>query len=457
MKKFIVCFIMILPILLTGQRIEIPKDNPGNHLDLKLVYQNYTVKTQNNYGHTISSRKDSLLLLKVNGAYFSSKETGVSKPVFNKYLSECPEALKISNSGFNLYKKNRQFTHLSNALNIVGVVGTIYYGYSYLKSKKNSYLYPTIGFGIVFGSSYFFQKYANSQYHKADKKMLNAIEIYNLNCYVPPDNLPINANSTENGQNNKNEKILLEYHKNDARALLFSVGLSSGITSYSDYKFGAGANALISKNGFQLYGDIFSNKFSTDFYEKDGLEWKLTGSIPILRSIRERKLKVDAGKFLGISFIGDFEGISLLSSLNIDGGIQNISANIESDGSKNGFHYKSKIKRAGLSYNTFYFIKYRLNDNRFSPKMRYNLVNLRLYAHALLDIKTEYYITDPTFFNVNPEFNKYGGVLGLDIIYSKLPIGSFKFNLEGGQYNYTRDDFRFDFKALLGFSLYFVH
>lgn len=442
---------------MTGQRIEIPKDNPGNHLDLKLVYQNYTVNTRNNYGHIMSSKKDSLLLLKVNGAYYSHKETGVSKQVFKRYLSECPEALKISNSGFNLYKNYRQNTNLSNALRIVGGVGTLVYGISYFKSKNTANLYPAIGFGLVFGSSYFFKKYANSQYRQADKKLINAIETYNLNCFDPPDNLPINTNSNENVQNNSNEKILLEYHKNDARSLLLSAGLSSGMTSYSDFKLGAGANALISKNGFQLSGDIFSNKFSTDISEKDGLEWTLTASIPVLRSIRERKLKIEASKYLGISFTGDFEGISVLSSLNIEGGIQNISANIESAATINGFFYKSKLNRAGLSYNTFYFIKYRLNDNRFSPKMRYNLANFKLYAHALLNINTEYDITEHTFFNVNPEFNKYGGVLGFEMLYGRLPFGSIKFNLEGGQYSYTGAEFRFDFKILLGFSLYFVH
>lgn len=456
MKRLLIYLLVIIPVLAIGQRVHIPKENLGNHLDLKLVYQPFRLNVQNNYGHVISSKKDSLLLLKVNGGYYGHKETGVSKPVFKSYLKDCPEALKISNSGFKLYSKSKQTTFLSNTVKLVAGIGTIVYGIKYWNSRNNSDLYTGVGFGIGWGSSFLLKNYANSQYRKADKKMLNAIDTYRLNCFDPIETPLTNEDSTKHGESNRGEKMLLNYFKNDASSFILSAGLSSGISSYSRFKIGLGGNAMIAKSGFALMGDVLNSKFSTDISENEGIDWTLTASVPIFRSIKKKKIEVAAGKYLGMAFTGDFEGVSLLSSLNIDGGIQNISSYRGPSYPINGFSYKSRFNRVGLSYNAFYFLKYRLNDNRFSPKMRYNLIYLRLYAHALLNMNTEYNITKQTPSNVNPKFNKYGGVLGVDILYSRLPFGALMFKLEGGQYNYTGDSARFDVKVLLGLSFYLV-
>ncbi|MEZ4907947.1 MAG: hypothetical protein R2771_10005 [Saprospiraceae bacterium] len=445
MKKNILFLLLALPIFVMGQRLDIPKDNPGNHLDLKVVYQPFTIYNQNQNGHILSSKNDSLLLLKVNGAYYGKKKTGISKEVFNSYLTECPEALKISNSGFDLYSKSKTYGFSSKALRLVGGLGTIVYGIKYASTKSNSDLFTGIGFGIGWGSSFLLNRYSTKLYNRADKKMIESIEAYRLNCFAPLENNTIYDDSLKNGGNNSKENIFIEYFKNDARSLFFNAGLGAGITSYSDYKNGIACNAMVSKSGFALMGDFMNNKFSTNISKYDGYEWTVTASIPIFKSIKERKQKLNVGKYLGMTAMGDFKSVSVLSSLNIEGGIQNIVGNIEGSTTINSFTFDSKINRAGISYSGYYFVKYKFNDNRFSPKMRYNLVYLRLYAHALLNINTEYDIIQHSIFNEDPKFNKYGGVLGWDLIYSRLPIGNLKINLEGGQYNYTGDSFRYDF------------
>lgn len=456
MKVIISIFLLVLPFFVISQRIEIPKDNSANHLDLKLVYQPFNSNIQNSNGHVISSKKDSLLLLKVNGAYYSHKESGVSKSVFKNYLKECPEALKISDAGFKLYNKNRKATMLSNTLKFVGIVGTTIYGYKYLNSKKSSDLFTVVGFGVGMGTSILLNSYANSLYNRADKKMLSALDNYRLNCFNPIENPDISNDSLKNGGNNEHEKVLVDYFKNDARSFIASAGLSAGISTYSNFKLSLAGNAMIAKSGFSLSGDVLLNKFPANISESDEIDWVITASVPLLKLIKMERVNLDAGKSFGITYSGNFEGVNILYSLNIDGGIQKIKANVESLEEINDFLFNSNINRAGLSYNAFYFVKYKLEDNRFSPRMRYNMAYLRLYAHALLNMKTEYSIIERTAFNKDPKFNQYGGVLGIDILYSKIPFGSFLLKLEGGQYSYTGESIRFDLRFLLGLSLYLV-
>ena len=427
-----------------SQRGDVPKDNPENALELKVVFQEYERVTTNQYGHTLKREENEYLNLKVNGMYLENGVTGISDSHFNQYLSNCPTALDLGLDGLKTYKKSNWDYRFSNWTKIIGYVGAASILFSSVSDERSVSPIAIGATTLGFGGSFILKRRGRKREQQGDKMIVDAFEIYNKDCFRADlyKALPANTDS-DNGQSNKDEKILLDFLSHDIYAGLLSISPQVGFSFFEAPFLNYGAQFSYFKKGLNLKANGFlTSTFGSDSGPTNSeYGWSGLVTIPMLKGEKQAKSTfLILGKMQGLEATASIENrpSTWLRSLGIDLGIDYNQFDALDQGILiNDFRVNSTQLRAGLSLSLFSETKFSINDNRFSDKMRCPLFMSRLYLNAIYNQEKNYDVFSSAFLHTDPELpdSDIGFVIGWDMIYSSIAKNrSFTFSIEIGKY-----------------------
>lgn len=443
--RYLLLVIFVFTVLnANSQRGEVPRENSENALDLKVVFQEYETVITNQYGHTLKREENEYLNLKVNGMYLENGSTGITSSHFKRYLSNCPKALNLGLKGLNSYKKSNWDYRFSNWTRIIGFVGAASILYS---SFSDDHSVSPIAIGATtlgFGGSFILKWMGRKREQQGDQMIVDAFDLYNKECFRSDlYQGQLKNDDTANGKSNKDEKILLDFVSHDIHARMISISPQVGFSVLEALVPSYGLQFTYFKKGLSLKANGFLNSSilnHSDFPDSQ-YGWSGLVSVPLLKS--ERKVKstfLRLGKMQGLEATVKIEDkpFTCLRSIGIDLGIDYNQFDVADQINLiNDFWVKSTHLRAGLSLSKFSEFKFKINDNRFSEKMRCPVFMSRLYLNAIYNQKNNYQVYSSTILHTDPELpdSDFGFVIGWDLIYSSNPKNrSFTFSIELGKY-----------------------
>jgi len=427
MKNTIVLLALTFPLFLFGQRGDVPKTNPDNALDLKVVFQEYSVTTYSRYGNTTQSSE--YLNLKVNDLYLPGGGTGISAKHFNQYLANCPKALDLSIDGLSMYDKRNKNYRYGN-FSMLGGFGAG----AFIMLRKGSDIDKAsaiTGASIVVGgmlTNYLFRRRAQSYKRKGDDMIVNAFDIYAENCFkselysAASEETKTATQGADNGENNDKEQVLIDLISNNSDSKFLSFSLLGGVSMLDALGVHVGPELAYYKKGmhFNAYG-FATKSIGADIPSNDDFEFGGSASItvPFIKSNSPtKKIYLNLGSLHGMDAVAESEtmDVKVYKSFGLDLGAEYYQQNVSQfDPLINDYFVKATSFRGGLSRSLFSEVTYKVDDNRFSEGIRYATALLRFYAHALYNFDTDYQIV-PTGFNRDPEVrDDIGYVLGMDL------------------------------------------
>ena len=467
MKVLQICMLMLLPFVVISQRGDVPTTNPDNTLDLKVVFQEYTVTTTSRYGNT--SSKSEYLNLKVNDMYMPNGGTGISEMHFRRYLSDCPKALNLSLDGLSMHDKGRGKANIGKYAMLGGaVVG----GYFMFRNTENfDKASVTTGVSIAAGgilTNYIFQRLGKSDRQKGDKIIVSAFDEYAKSCYQP--DLNALSPSTEypeqedagNGENNKDENLRIELLSNNADSKFLSVTGKVGISFYDGLALNFGPEITFYKKGLYFNGYAHGSKsIGDDVLAIDNLEYGGSAllTLPFIKSkAKLKKANLSVGKMQGMETLAMVEDsdLQMYKSYGIDLGADYFQQHVSSFSDLNTYFVKSTLFRGGLSYTRFSEVSFKVNDNRFSKDNMYNTVVARFYLNALYNFDTDYQVMPSQFMRGPSLEDEIGLVLGIDLKGSRNKNRAYSFLLEVGKYPVVNDIGSWGGQMKIGYGLYSV-
>lgn len=471
----IIALIVSSLFTLNGQRVSIPKDNPNNALDLKVVFQKYTeVQSRNWGGRTYKKRK--YPLLKINDFYLEDDKTGINKEDFENYLANCDRSLDLGLSGLNYYKKSNQSKTISN-LGFLGLTaGSLYFGFRHLKEKEMGNLGNqdrNIGIGLLAGAiatKITFNIRSKNQYKLANKQIIDAFDLYRQDCYDSTAENPLSiqsANKTDNGDYNDKEKILINVHTNSINSTLWTFGPVIGYHYYSNPIIEYGLVTSLFKKGFALdasyYRGLNFNKLISDNFQ-DLSNTQQGGSlllgIPFFRNTKPGKTPLFLGQSQGLSFNGTTEDVRLLKTIALNAGIDHYQEYVLDHDLEMDHYVTSTFARGGINLSMLSELSFIVNDNRFDDRKRYGMFSASVYMHVLYRISSSFErVNDLNPLVVEPDYNDIGYVIGMNIKSTAKRasrFGAVYCRLEGGKYPTNNAYKDYGFKVALGYSFYSI-
>jgi len=396
-------FLLVITILLAfsyhtqGQRIDVPTDNPDNGLDLKIVFQEYTVTSHHNNG-AVTRQKGKYPMLKVNGVYLPNGNTGVNRTDMKAYLMNCPEALDLGFEGLSSYKKSRWSARLAN----FGGFGLMITGgltYSGEQKSLGRTLFAT-GLATYFGG-WIGKKILEKRGHK---QVVDAYGLYMDNCYDSTKNVYeyVEDDDVEHGATNEDDEVLIKVLTNNAKTYLAAAGLNGSMSFVEDGFVGYGADAIFYKRG--LYAEASAlriHSFSTFSEDLDGLssanEYHLSASvgIPIISRVKKGGLPLIMRNMQGYMTSGVLDDVGVGTALSVRGGLNRYrQINFSSFDDFKKYASTSTLIRAGLSWSSNTELTFGVDDNRYAEKTRYSLANTIIYLDAVYNLSTKYEIVE---------------------------------------------------------------
>lgn len=389
---------LLVTLSLVGQRMEVPESNPDNGLDLKIVFQEYTVTTSHGNG-AVTSQKGKYPLLKVNGVYLPGGYTGINKTDFNSYLGSCPKALDIGLDGLKSYKKARLSKRISN---IVGFGAMAVGGITSLGDNRT--LGATIfGGGLATWLGFGFN--AKRLDKRGNNQVVDAFGHYGESCYDASKNTfdYVEDEDVEHGDTNEGDKVLIDVLTNNAKTYLLAAGVSGTMAFLEDGLVGYGAGALMYKRG--LYADVAAHKIrsiGTFSEDTDALssanEYFLSATVgvPIFSRVKKGKLPLTLGKVQGFLSAGVLDDVGVGTALSVRAGINRYrQINYSSFDDFKQYASTSTLVRAGISWSGNTELSFGVDDNRYTESVRFALSNAMFYVDAVYNLSTEYEVIEP--------------------------------------------------------------
>ena len=461
-------FLSILSILcfclaLNAQRGDIPKENPDNALDLKVVFQEYTITTSNQYGATLSKEEGQYLNLKVNGLYQEDGDSGISRDNFKRYLSNCPKALDLSLDGLDAYSKSSRSWGIGRWGSLAGFIGGGVLALRSINSGNTTSTYIGAGiFAASLGLRIHSKRKAKRFERKGDEFIVDAFKLYSEECYRPELNTQITYDDgLESGDSNKDEKILIDVKSNNVNSGLLTIGGFVGVFIKDSYNYIVGPNVSIYKKGFyaNFDGYLIGNIGELSLMEtEDQYGGSLFLSVPLLRGSRSEKSQLMLGQMQGFESNAILDDVMTHRSLGIDLGVSRFQQYAESLELTNDYFVETTLLRGGLSISQFSEISFGVEDNRYSKNTRYSMLLARLYGNVIYNYKTSYNVLSSQFLHTDPSHNDYGFVMGLDVKYSRNKrIGNVNINVEVGKYPVQNENSGWGGRMKLGYDLYFIN
>lgn len=465
---------LVFPLLLSAQRGEVPTKNPDNALDLKVVFQEYSVATYSKYGNT--SQEGEYLNLKVNDMYMPEGGTGISRMHFERYLSNCPKALDLSIDGLSMYDKSNKYYKYGNYVMLtgfgIGAAIMLQPGRDFTGTDVIGGLSAALVGGI---GKFILGRRGQKIEKQGDQMIVDAFDIYAQSCfdaesYTPPTNTQPSANDgiknggAENGESSNSEEILIDILSNNAESKFLSVGGMVSASRLDVFSVNYGPEFTYFKKGFYLNAFAYGSKtIGVDVPGVDALEFgtSLVTSIPLLKGVSQQKKSVlNLGKSQGFTTLAESETIvtDIYKSLSIDLGIDYNQQHVDSyTPETNNYFLKSTLLRGGLSRSLFAERSFKVNDNRFSDKVRHAAMVFRFYVNAVYNLNTDYQIV-PKSFGDNPELEtNLGYVFGIDMKFaSNSKNRATSFILEGGRFPIVNSMKRWAVQLKVGYGFYSV-
>ena len=469
MKLRLAIIFCILSSVVSAQRGKVPQKNPDNSLDLKVVFQEYTVTTTYAHGGYTTS-KGEYLNLKVNNLYLEDGYTGIDKKTFQQYLSNCPKALDIGLQGLDKYKESNKFYRIGKWFQWGGFATG---GYLALRDgddiDEGTLTKLFVPFLTGMAGKFILSRKGRKLEKRADDLVVDAFGYYSDNCYRPDlDNSsayePSENESIDNGESSNKEEVLLDIISNNPKSKFLTIGGTLGMSSFSSPNLKLGPDVSYYKEGFYLNAHAYISRYAT-LGEPSSIDPQYGGyllaSIPFRKKVKQpKKSYLSLGTMQGLETVAESESADLkyFAAFSLDMGVDHSQQYVNKFGSFEEYFQKSSMVRAGLSRTIFAETAFNVNDNRFSNKTRYQVGFVRLYLNALYDLGTEFnddFITTNPIFNLNmiPEVNSdLGFAFGVELKGTqKRKKGAFIFNLEGGRY-----PFGWGGRIGVGFSIYSV-
>lgn len=428
---------------------QLPYENPNNSLDLKIVTQEYTRVTTNQYGGVVSKENKDFYLLKVNDLYLADNDTGINERSFKGFLSNCPKSLDVAKNSLNTYDKAYRSEKLRNRGAIAMFIAAAYFAFNAGDSKTNGYLAGgmLVG-GLTYG--YVMKGRSNKLKRKAQGQVLDAFNIYQESCYEPlPDSDkstgPLSPSTTEesnfeNGQSNEGEEIRIEVLANQTESTLFTLNALGEMTVLDKFVMGYGLDLGIYRKGFYVNATVSDLSFDlgNTTVEKTEREYlgKINVGIPLLRKTVMANDIVNVGTAYGIAFTGTLTDTKIFSALSLDGGLQQYQMYGADNFEVKDYFTKTTIARGGLSYNMFTYRKYKVLDERFSNKVQTEMRHFRFFANVLYNLENEYQLFPSNSFLTenDPSFKEIGFVGGLKAALNRPAALLLNVDLEIGKY-----------------------
>jgi len=356
----------------TSQRLEIPKNNPDNSLDLKVVANTYTV-TESSRTHYSQYEAD-FLLLKINNAYLPKNKTGIDKKTFNTYLGNCPKALDLGLQGLKGKKQAKNLTRLGWASGIGFLLGAGKVASSAFEDESSSKgILAGVLAGAGFASYISFNILAGKKETKARKHIIESFDKYNSQCYDSSlNNIPIAENAIDNGASNRDEKIGVDVLANAPGSAHISVGPLVATGSLDDNYFSYGGSFL-----------YLSDDLSPQYLLSVG------GGFPFFTKETEGQT-LNKEKAYNLDTYIYMDNTISLKSLKVEGAFNHYQMYNLSNSSVGDYHVRGSLIRAGLSWNRMMDVIYNIDDNRFTEKKRVQMKNRSFYAHAVYNLSSEY-------------------------------------------------------------------
>ncbi len=436
--------------------------NPDNKLDLKVVYQNYTIETK------YSSEKAKYLLLKVNDEYLKDGYTGIDKVTFKSYLAKCPKALNKVNLGLNEFKKSSRVEWIGygGSTLLAFLAYTSYIKYDMDKTKKSN-LYGAIGFGTGALGSMVYSWIKSSDYNKkGNKSIIDGFDLYNKSCYVKPlqDTLPKAKSQTKvnkvditgNGESNENEGVDINVINNDNSKPIFALvgALNCGLTN--GFFVAGKIKPFYYKKGLTVSG--YYNYNVIDELVIDGDEgvsypkrFRYGADLTIPLSTKDKMISNDLylGISNGIKFFAKTK-IKTFLSWGVDLGISNNRAFVTRDEDVNSFSgiTENSIIHFGPSFTFSNNVHYKVNDDRFNIEKNYKSW-ARPYIRGLYALNNK--ISDVNLIvQPNVKTSNIGIVAGFEFLRLKKNFG-FNAGLSVGLYPGLPKNYGGEF--IIGFAI----
>lgn len=477
MKFAIFIFIFLISSVCIAQKkattpsAEVNKDNS---LDLKIVFQKYTIQSRTGY------TESKYPLLKVNNKYLENDNTGINEKDFKKYLSGCPKALAKANLGLKGYEKADKTSNTGFLISLAayGVGG--YFGYNGLRNDSKKDLYIAGGFalgGII--TNQIFNYKAGKITEKSNQDIISAFDLYRTACFKPilqdttpgqnvndvSNNTNINKdiNSVNNGEFNDNEKVQIMVLDNNCEQSFTGVALGLNILYVNRFNLAATAQPFYYKNGLGFNGKFdylmsFSGLFEDEILGEESnsnFNFNVGGSItlPITKKLKDKKNLVYLGKSRNIDFMSQVI-LKNQFSFGFDLGIRYRSNQFNSDGESSFFNEDAVGKltelKIGPSYTRFGKVHYKVDDDRFKINKKVTSI-FRYYGHVIYGINNSFYNNDGEKINTD-DYNKLGGVLGLWLAGIFKSTG-FHLSLEGGMYPHLENATKYGGELSLAFVI----
>lgn len=434
--------LLCLTLTLHSQRGEMPDSNPGNIHNLKVVSQEYTVT--NGYGQKI--RNGQYLNLKVNDMYFPGGVTGIYEENFRKYLSDCPKALDLGLDGLNLYGSSKKNDRIGKIALWGGLGSALIIGLRTQDSDSNIGRPLAIGLGLGGIAT---RLILNQRVKKLDKqgneKVIEAFDLYNESCYNDTNTRKSGASDTteptvENGESNSDEIVRLDPISNNVDEGIFSIGAFGGAYVMDTPKLTFGPELGYFKKGLQINAEAGLLLPSDEAIEDREFYLSSTVSVPIFKKKKKRNDVFYLGNIGSLLASAEVEDVLSYTFLSLEGGIEHYRQHSDVTFIDEYFG-SSTLLRGGLSFSFFNEFSFNVDDNRFSDYTRYNIRNVKFYAHLLYNQSTEYDILASTFVSEAPSHEDLGFALGLLIRYGKrFKNGALYTRVEGGNYPIQQEE-----------------
>lgn len=464
MKFANILIFLFFSVALICQRGDVPKENPENSLDLKVVFQEYTITTTSD--HVVTRiEENEFLSLKVNNMYLPNGNTGISKSHFDRYLGNCPKALDLSLEGLDRYSESKQKLRMSNLSRLAGLLGGIYFGARAFGQEDNTSGYIALGaFAAGFSASYIFKDKARSIEIDADNMIVSAFDLYANECYRADFSMDIDKveDVLDNGDVNNDEKILIDIRSNNISSPLYTVGALLGFSFFEASTYNYGPELSYYNKGFHLNAKGYlSGAIDASLPDNPETQYggSIVGSIPIFGGVKtSTKSFLSLGRYKGMDAYATSDEIPFdyYRALSVDLGAdyhQQYGSNFEL---VNDYFVESVTLRTGLSFSLLSESSYTVDDNRFSEKVRYSLFQARFYANLLYNYDTDYEILSDKFFHDDPFLDdELGLVLGFDIKFGRsLKHGGVTTSLEVGKYPMFNQANGWGGQFKIGYALY---
>ena len=259
MKIRLALIFCVFSFVVSAQRGDIPQENPDNALDLKVVFQEYTVTTTYAHGGRTTS-KGEYLNLKVNNLYLEDGYTGIDKQTFQKYLSNCQPALDLGLQGLDAYKQSNKIYKIGNWIQWGGFGTGAYLALndgSDIDGGTLTKLFVPFVTGMV--GKFILSKRGKKIEKSADNLIVDGFGYYADNCFKPDLNNasayePYEEEVIDNGESNDKEEILIDFLSNNPESKFLTIGATLGMSTLTSPNFKIGPDVSYYKKGFYLNG-----------------------------------------------------------------------------------------------------------------------------------------------------------------------------------------------------------